>query len=117
VLTGLLESEFTALQARQLDDFETLQSQKEALIARISTIDLDRCASFLDQPDTPDASRALWQDIGTRTSQCQQMQKRNEILMDKKLQVVRDTLRALQYPGRPAEQTFYGPRGKLTSKP
>jgi len=114
-LDALLEAEFALLRDQQLAEFEAMQPEKEALIARIAAIDFQSCAGNLSLPQASAESRTHWELIVTLTANCREHQKRNEFLVNRKLTAVKDALRALRLPIAD-DQPFYGPGGRLTAR-
>jgi len=58
--------------------------------------------------------KSSWSSVEELGSHCRKLQKRNEVLIDKKLSVVTEALNALRYPHGDSPQNFYSPKGKLT---
>jgi flagellar biosynthesis/type III secretory pathway chaperone len=121
-LNLLLEEEYQALSSQDLSRFEGIQPQKELLLERIGTIRIDEVAASLESArEQPRASglaqlQAAWDSMQALGSTGNSLQKRNEILINRKLGVVRDALRSLQPAGHNNTPAFYDPRGRLTDK-
>jgi len=116
LLEDVLQQEFAVLKNQDMDSFELLQVRKEAIVARISGIDLEACMKILKNDDISIEVKSGWSSVEKLGAHCRDLQKRNEILIDKKLSVVTDALNALRYPNGDSPQNFYSPKGKLTEK-
>lgn len=87
-LAEVLEQEFEALKRRDLEQFESLQSEKNAVLERLSAV----AAWVGAQPDVP----ALWQGLRERLQLCREAHLRNAQLLQRQLDGVRGALQALQ---------------------
>ena len=87
-LAELLEQEFEALKRRDLEQFESLQTEKNAVLERLSAV----AAWVSAQSDVPD----LWQGLRERLQACREIHLRNAQLLQRQLDGVRGALQALQ---------------------
>lgn len=87
-LEALLEQEFDALKRRDLEAFESLQTEKNAVLERLSTL----AAWANAQPQVP----AAWQALRERLQSCREAHLRNAQLLQRQLDGVRGALQALQ---------------------
>lgn len=110
-----LDLEFELLREQQMDRFDALQHEKEALLARIAAADLHAMEPGNAATPLSFTAQPAWHRIMELGEACREHQKRNEILINRKLIVVRSALQALRVPGG-EEQQFYGPRGKLSGQ-
>lgn len=121
-LNLLLEDEYQALSGQDIARFEGLQPQKELLLERITAIRIDEVAASLEAAsEQPQASglaqlQAAWDSMQALGRTGNTLQQRNEILINRKLGVVRDALRSLHPAGHASTPAFYDPRGRLTDK-
>lgn len=121
-LNLLLEDEYQALSSQDIGRFEELQPQKELLLERITAIRIDEVAASLESAsELPRASaltqlQTAWDSMQALGRTGNSLQKRNEILINRKLGVVRDALRSLQPSRQNNTAAFYDPRGRLTDK-
>jgi flagellar biosynthesis/type III secretory pathway chaperone len=131
-LERLLEREFVALKTQDLDDFDTIQQQKSPILrffsesAFLASGTTDNPADPANAP-TPDTSPGLDQQPNARDAHsspltpeltelarhCQTLHRRNEILINRKLEAVRGALLALQSPAHSREVEVYDRLGKL----
>jgi flagellar biosynthesis/type III secretory pathway chaperone len=104
-LTRLLETEFEALKARNLEGLEKLAEQREALLTQLL---------YLKQTD-----QARWQSEGfapvrATLDECQGLHKRNELLLSRQLDAVRQALSTLRKSSDDAD--LYDRLGKLARR-
>jgi len=114
LLEEVLQQEFSVLKNQDIDSFDALHLRKEAIIARISGVNLEACMAILRDDNVPMEVKSSWSSIEELGAHCRELQKRNEVLIDKKLTVVTEALNALRYPHGESPQNFYSPKGKLT---
>jgi flagellar biosynthesis/type III secretory pathway chaperone len=114
LLEEVLEQEFVVLKNQDMDSFDALHARKEAIIARISGVNFDACMAILKDDNVSMEIKSSWSSVEVLGSHCRKLQKRNEVLIDKKLSVVTEALNALRYPHGDSPQNFYSPKGKLT---
>ena len=87
-LAELLELEFEALKRRDLEQFESLQTEKNAVLERLSAM-----AAWVNaQAQVP----AAWQVLRERLQSCREAHLRNAQLLQRQLDGVRGALQALQ---------------------
>jgi len=98
-LEALLEQEFEALKAQDLDHFEQLLEQKNGLLEQLSHL------SGVRQPEDADKLGAHWNEFRSRMMACRDMHRRNEILIMRKLDAIRGALESLNVsdPTSPVE--------------
>ncbi len=127
----LLEREFVALKSQDLDDFDSIQQQK-APILRFFSESAFVASSAADEPVSPTAhssgaatlpeqqadstastSNPLTPELTELARHCQTLHRRNEILINRKLEAVRGALQALQSPAHSREVEVYDRLGKL----
>lgn len=87
-LKALLDSEFEALEVRDLPRFEALQSEKNAVLHSL--------ASLAEWATAQSPVPASWEDLQDLLLSCRQAHLRNIQLMQRQLQAVRGALQALQ---------------------
>lgn len=127
----LLEREFVALKSQDLDDFDNIQQQK-APILRFFSESAFVASSAADEPvsqtahsrgdptlpeqqadSTASTSNPLTPELTELARHCQTLHRRNEILINRKLEAVRGALQALQSPAHSREVEVYDRLGKL----
>jgi flagellar biosynthesis/type III secretory pathway chaperone len=116
LLEEVLEQEFVVLKNQDMDGFDALHTRKEAIIARISGVNLGACMAILKDDNVSMEVKSSWSSVEELGAHCRKLQKRNEVLIDKKLSVVTEALNSLRYPHGDSPQNFYSQKGKLTEK-
>lgn len=92
-LGELLEQEFAALRAQDMDAFEAVQADKEALLAALGSVAAAHGAAWRDD--------AAWSVVVAQVRGCHDAHRRNETLLRRQLDVVRLALSALTRGGEP----------------
>lgn len=98
-LNEILDHEFDALKAQNLDQFEVLLNEKNHILAELSRI------TGVRQPEDADKLGAHWHEFRARMMTCRDMHRRNEILIMRKLDAIRGALESLNVtdPTSPVE--------------
>ena len=86
-LAQILELEFQALRQQELDQFEQLQPVKTDLLSEIT---------LLAPPATLLQNEQEWQDFRANMLVCRDLHRRNEVLIERKLESIRGTLQSLR---------------------
>ncbi len=86
-LAQILELEFQALRQQELDQFEQLQPVKTELLSEIT---------LLAPPATLLQNEQDWQDFRVNMLVCRDLHRRNEVLIERKLESIRGTLQSLR---------------------
>ena len=107
VLEGLLDAEFEALKAQDLDRFEGLLDHKNKLLAELSAL------SGVKQPEDADALGPEWAGFRQRMLDCRDQHRRNEILILRKLDAIRGALDSLQLGGSGSSVDTYDRLGQM----
>lgn len=99
-LEVLLEKEFTALSARELERFEAMQPERIRLLQTLS--------DFVGALPTDDPLReqAPWREFQALAKQCRELHRRNEILLQRQLEQVRKALDALHEGTTDSVETY-----------
>ena len=104
-LEHLLEQEFQALRARDLPQLERLTEAREALLAQLL---------YLKQTQQQAWPSAAFSEARARVDHCQTLHKRNELLLARQLDAVRQALGALQKSSDDAD--LYDRLGQLARR-
>lgn len=86
-LAQILELEFQALRKQELDHFEQLQPLKTEMLSEITS---------LAPPATLLQNDQEWQDFRANMLICRDLHRRNEVLIERKLESIRGTLQSLR---------------------
>lgn len=118
-LQALLDAEFCALRDQDLDLLDRLVLNKESIIGELGEQSLESViaeASRTANAASGTELQAQWQALTVLASNCRDLQKRNEILIDRKLSVVRTALSSLVAPTTPESVQTYTRQGKLSNR-
>lgn len=112
-LKTLLEKEFTALKEQDLSLFEELQNQKLAIFSLLSQPDfLERVQAFTADPSAANQLNG-WDEMIGLIAECKELHRRNEILINSKLQSIRNALHSIQMPDPLNSVEVYDRLGRL----
>ncbi len=113
----LLDTEFEALKFQDLTTFEALQAEKIDVLRFLARDDLTaHLKSPIDIPPTAAARIAEWDQVITIVAECKGLHRRNQILIDRKLESIRGALRTLQSPDHFNDVEIYDRLGKIKGK-
>ncbi len=106
-LYGLLEQEFEALKAQDIDAFEQMQIRKQKLFDTMHALTLVGTEdSRLDEPE--------WDGFKNLISDCRELHRRNEVLIIRKLDAIRGTLQTLHGSEATASVEVYDRLGRIS---
>lgn len=106
LLRQILEKEFDALRAQELDRFESLQPEKLRIFEVLAVLSgVGTPGSRLEQPGW-DAFREL-------IANCRELHRRNEVLISRKLDAIRGTLHTLRGADPTAPVEMYDRLGRM----
>ena len=106
-LEQLLEQEFEALKAQELDRFEALVQTKTDMLQQLGSITGIQDKADADQLDTS------WDGFRAQMQNCRQLHQRNEILLIRKLDAIRGALDSLQMSDPTSSLEVYDRLGKV----
>jgi len=106
-LEQLLEQEFDALKAQELDRFEALVQSKTDVLQQ-----LGRITGVQDKADADQLDQA-WDGFRAQMNSCRQLHQRNEILLIHKLDAIRGALDSLQMSDPTSSLEVYDRLGKV----
>jgi flagellar biosynthesis/type III secretory pathway chaperone len=116
-LEQLLEAEFEAIKTQNLDQLDALQQLKEASLLKLSDSRFEQTVRALksEQPEllTSDLMNK-WQQLKDTTELSQHHLKRNQLIIQQKLVVLGDALRAIYQTDAPQNLQLYNRSGKLS---
>ncbi len=106
LLRQILEKEFDALRAQDLDLFESLQPEKLRIFEVLSA---------LSGAGTPDSrlEQPGWDAFRELIAQCRELHRRNEVLISRKLDAIRGTLHTLRGADPTAPVEIYDRLGRM----
>jgi len=113
-LKRVLEEEFSALKEQDLSTFESLQTQKLEILNFLSSQDLlERVKNHTENSETAAANVSLWDEVMQLVGQCRDLHRRNEVLINHKLESIRGALQTIQSPDPLNSVEVYDRLGKI----
>jgi flagellar biosynthesis/type III secretory pathway chaperone len=113
-LKRVLDSEFEALKQQDLATFETLQAQKLEILHFLSSEELlEKVRAHTDDQDKAAATVVIWDQVTALMTECRDLHRRNEILINHKLETIRGALQTIQSPDPLNSVEIYDRLGKL----
>jgi flagellar biosynthesis/type III secretory pathway chaperone len=107
VLHGMLEKEFHALRVQDLDTFEGLQAEKLAIFEQLHLLTgAVTSESRIEQPE--------WESFKGLMADCRDLHRRNEVLINRKLDAIRGTLQTLRGSDPTASVEVYNRLGRVS---
>lgn len=103
-LAQMLELEFQALRKQELDHFEQLQPIKADLLLNITR---------LAPPASQLQTEPEWQDFRVSMIACRDLHRRNEVLIERKLESIRGTLQSLRIEDATSPIEVYDRLGQI----
>ncbi len=107
-LGALLEQEFEALKSRAFDQLEALQAAKVGLLESLQAT----ASQVAGLPEAPER----WAAIIDTLQDTRESWRRNELLVTRQLEVVRNTLRSLQSADATASVDLYDRLGQMARR-
>ena len=104
-LTQLLDLEFEALKAQELDRFEQIQPAKTQLLSRLT----EACPSAEDIQSLPE-----WAPLQEALIACRDLHRRNAVLIERKLDAIRSALHSLSSAGNASSVEVYDRLGHVS---
>ena len=102
-LAQILDQEFEALKAQNLDAFEQLQGQKVSLISNLAQV----------SPPLPGQEATQWAGLQEIILGCRDRHRRNSLLIQRKLDAIRAALKTLQGADPASSVEVYDRLGRL----
>jgi flagellar biosynthesis/type III secretory pathway chaperone len=116
-LEETLHAEFEAIKAQDLDQLDEIQKLKENALRSLSDGRFERTAALVQGRQTDDLPANLlekWQQLKDVTQSSQQHLKRNELVIQRKLAVLREALQSIYQTDFPQNLQLYNRAGKLS---
>ncbi len=107
-LSKILELEFEALKNQDLEKFEILQEKKEPILNLLQSLNIPSPGK--DYKDDP------WEPLRIIVSECKKSHRRNEILINRKLESIRMALNTMSGNDANASLEMYDKLGKMSQK-
>lgn len=110
----VLDSEFDALKQQDLTTFETLQAQKLEILHFLASDELlQKIKAHTDDQDKAAATVVIWDQVLALMGECRDLHRRNEILINHKLETIRGALQTIQSPDPLNSVEIYDRLGKM----
>lgn len=117
-LNAILDAEFEAIKHQVMDQLENIQKKKEDILTRLSDERLQTLAMSIETPENLDKSTpslfTKWENLRHTTIETQEKLKRNEVLIQRKLTVLRDAIQTLYNTDNEKNLLLYNRLGKLS---
>ena len=113
-LEKILEQEFSALKQQDMDSFDRLQPRKIAIMEALGADGVIESITASDTSEGPQTSQGEVSSIKILIDRCHELHRRNEILINSKIESIRSALRTLQSPDPLNSVEVYDKLGKLT---
>lgn len=108
-LHNLLELEFEALKLQKLSEIESIQEKKIPLLEYLNA---DSIKANVQETD----GEADWESFKSIISECKSAHRRNEILVNRRIESIKNALNTLTGENRGDELEMYDKLGKLAQK-
>jgi flagellar biosynthesis/type III secretory pathway chaperone len=111
-LRRLLDEEFEALRAQDLDRFQKLQDLKTDLLTHLARA-VEACQRYVEQAQPSQQAGASWEMFRQDMMSCRELHRRNELLILRKRDAARGALLALVGGERSASVEVYDRLGRV----
>ena len=108
-LFELLEEEFLALKAQDLNSLEIIQEKKTPLLNYLSSESIKKIVSSSSQSKE-------WAPFKTLMTRCKESHRRNEVLVTRRLDSIKAALNTLTGQNKEEELEMYDRLGKISQK-
>lgn len=117
-LNTILDAEFDAIKHQAMDQLEDIQKKKEDILTRLSDGRLQSIVMSIETSENLDNSTPTlfdkWENLRHITIESQEKLKRNEVLIQRKLTVLRDAIQTLYNTDSEKNLLLYNRLGKLS---
>ena len=118
-LSSVLEEEFSVLESKDLEALETIQDRKVAVLQQLdsawSNLNAHREAAPEEQ-ENPASQDSLWEEAIGLINNCKEAHIRNDLLLKKQLEVVRNVLSAITKKSDTGQGDLYDKMGRIGKK-
>ena len=118
-LSSILEEEFSVLESKNLEALETIQERKVLVLQNLDTSWANLNAQHQEDPDKStavDGADALWEEAFSLINHCKEAHIRNDLLLKKQLEVVRNVLSAVTQQSDKNYGDLYDKLGRMGKK-
>ena len=118
-LSSVLEEEFTVLESKDLEALEAIQDHKVTVLQQLdsawSNLNAHREAAAVEQ-ENPASQDSLWDEAIGLINNCKEAHIRNDLLLKKQLEVVRNVLSAITKKSDTGQGDLYDKMGRIGKK-
>ena len=112
-LEKILEQEFSALKQQDMDSFDRLQPRKIAIMEALGADGVIESITASDASEGPQTSQEEVSSIKILIDRCHELHRRNEILINRKLEAVKGALSSLREGSATDDVEVYTKAGGL----
>ncbi len=112
-LEKILEQEFSALKQQDMDSFDRLQPRKIAIMEALGADGVIESITASDASEGPQTSQEEVSSIKILIDRCHELHRRNEILINRKLEAVKGALASLREGSATDDVEVYTKAGGL----
>ena len=112
-LEKILEQEFSVLKQQDMDSFDRLQPRKIAIMEALGADGVIESITASDTSEGPQTSQEEVSSIKIMIDRCHELHRRNEILINRKLQAVKGALASLREGSATDDVEVYTKAGGL----
>lgn len=112
-LEKILEQEFSALKQQDMDSFDRLQPRKIAIMEALGADGVIESITASDTSEGPQTSQEEVSSIKIMIDRCHELHRRNEILINRKLEAVKGALSSLREGSATDDVEVYTKAGGL----
>lgn len=118
-LSSILEEEFAVLESKDLEALESIQDHKVTVLQQLdsawSSLNAHREAAAEELQD-PANQDSLWEEAIGLINNCKEAHIRNDLLLKKQLEVVRNVLSAITKKSDTGQGDLYDKMGRIGKK-
>lgn len=114
-----MEEEFAVLESKNLEALETLQDRKVTVLQQLDTAWAslnNRHQNDAEESKATESKDSLWEEAISLINRCKEAHIRNDLLLKKQLEVVRNVLSALTQKSDKNYGDLYDKLGRMSKK-
>lgn len=118
-LSSILEEEFSVLESKNLEALETIQDRKVIVLQQLDASWANLNTKHQEDPEksvATDNRDSLWEEAVALINACKEAHIRNDLLLKKQLEVVRNVLSALTQKTDKNYGDLYDKLGRMSKK-
>ena len=118
-LSSILEEEFAVLESKNLEALESIQDHKVTVLQELDAAWTNLNAQHeaaAHESEEPAIKDTLWEEAIGLINSCKEAHIRNDLLLKKQLEVVRNVLSAITKKSDPGQGDLYDKMGRMGKK-